>query len=1468
MNKRSLISLILTCAMLAGTLISCGSGESLTDDTKSETLESVTESVTDKEPESDSETVSDSEIVAETESEKESEKESESDTEKATETETEVYTEEDTTPLLDCDNGPLIELANRLANDVKVYYSDADRTSVILENSNMSLEYELRGEKDQLVSSLKNAAGKSYIDGSMDVFVKMQSGNTYFSSTTSTPTYVNIYRLGYYYYDVRLENQDFSPTPDPISEKEIPLRFSSNKHLTKPKIRDGEATVRISGGNDPYLVFSEVSHDAEKYGFLQLTLKVDSKKSERIELYYKNEDNSSFSDQQKLVVPIITDGEFHTYNICLATAPSYSGKINGIRIDFMGEEGTEYVLKTPKLLEVQNTDVPELMLGRFFQLYSDKLHHYAQFCASDTVEGIAEVGMLTSISADRVEKIVIKDKNGLHDSLSGVDFNSAEYVGFDIKDAGIFGYIIPTGRYGGRLEVTLSDGVYSIIQTLTPDNNQIIPSKKGTNNANDFYMGQRIYTDMTHDFTKFLKEAEAERHPLTSENIKVDKNASTNASFAGYDPLRGKYVFNVGGSDFSTAYYKSPNKQYTVSFSVVGDSMDRKMYFSSYTTSGGLECAVLLDDRQMLLPIPLEVCKNFVGDGESNIYNLDEPSYGEAYFPMVLKAGEEKSYTIVNLYQNWGKYPLKQLSSIQYFYPYYHLSTGVTESNCIIPFADIGPGLPDHRAMSAPLWKDQPQHTLGGAHYFIQYTDANGSFAASQNMNNLISSHGPTYAEVDMSYLTDDGRIKVTYTHMEMPQTDENRTYYVMNYEVLEDISFTDFGKDFSFYSVRQTGTGSTYRKVGYLDKDNNPQIVDAMKDGDEASYVLGDKFPYFDFFYVPDYTNANGYVNLSFLISHSKLIIGGKETEASFLLTNKEEKLYLSLDLKEVTLKKGDLITIEAILMPWGSQESIYDGSNGKAPDENVRAVRENSIIDPFKATAVSDCAVMESVFIPKVRSTNGKSATFTLSGGENNVVTRVYGFDMLTVPVIEEKIGNEWVVCDISSSTPDSLANTNAYDGYMAHYDGDGSFSYSFVTTLTGDSKRTFRISADKAFEGWPEKEETEENEENTPINVYLTPSKLKTKLDGAKGVGGLQMLEEDGVEFIRIFGNGKDDEGHSTFYKTEKVKESGQYAVIKYRIPKENPEDPGCFEIFTSTVNSSATAGDQIYCYNLKNDGYWHVIVVDLTKEKHPTFSADNDGKFYANYLRFDFFSGKRASTSYVDIAYVGMSASFEDILKLNSDMNTVTVVTGGSTRTYFDVHTGEMVAESGDCKPRVGQYIDLASGYSEATVKYAAFIDMINGWGIGDEQRLQNVNASSLKAPDELDYGPTTVNGHQLIFTGWAVVDGGVDRYVWSVDGGKTWQDAIPVSGKINSAVDAQLNSASTRLEGYTFSDITATSKNASFQGTIGAGAKVNGIYADLAKYAGKTVDITFAAVPASATDTLCIIVHLKGVKVAE
>lgn len=1386
------------------------------------------------------------------------------ESEKLTEGEVKTETEEDTGRKLEGENAELIELANRYSNGVDAYYTDGDRSKLTVDNKYMSLNYALGSNDKQQITSLKNDKGASYIENTFDVFVKMKSGNTYYASEGLSSATMNLYRMGYYYYDVHVEGQSFVPANKILNEKEIPLKFSGYKHVTVPKEKE-DGILTLTNGSDPYLVFDGIDFTAEDYEFLEITLKCDSIQSHKIDVYILTDDMKSYTDSSKVSFSTVSDGQFHTYSVLLSSIAGYTGHIKSLRIDYGSSAGIVYVLGGAKLIDVDAMDAPTAInVARYFLTYPDKLHHYTQLAVAKEVTDIDSVGMMTQISADTVNAYVIKDATGLHrNTLDGVDFKSVEYVGFDIKDAGIFGYIIPQGRFGGMLSVTLNDGIFTLTQSLSPENGTISPSVTGQNNANDFYFGQRLYTSESHDIDKFVNDAEAERNPLTSDQIFVTE-AKDGATFVGYDALRGYYRFNVAGSNFSEAYHNSPNKHYQVNFSVTGDNYDRTMYCMTYTPSGGLEGAVLLNDIKMLLPVPMEVCKNFYGDGDHTIFCTDDPSFGEVYFPIIVKAGEKVSYTALNLYQNWGQYPLKQLSSIQFIYPYYHLSTGVTESNCIVPFANIGPWLPDHRAMSAPLWPDQPQHTLGGFHYFLQYTDSDGNYASTENTSNTITSSGPTYAEVKMDYLSHDGRIKASYTHMEMPQTDENRTYYILQYEVLEDISFKDFKNDFSFYSVKQNGTGSTYKKVGYLDENNQPQIVDATKGSKSQSFVLGDIAPYFDFFYVPDYTNENGYVNLSFLISDYSLTIGGEKNDARFYLTNKDEMLSLSLNLGEVTLKKGDKITINAILMPWGSQDSIYDGSNGLAPDQNVRDVRENSILDPFKCTAINNCEVIESTYLPKIRTTNGKLAEFKISGGENNVAIRVYGFEKLTVPRIQEKIDGKWVDVVLSSATtPDKLGNAAQYDGYMVHYDGDGTFSYSFVTTLTGDSERTFRVVGSQSFSGWQEDIVVEEED---LLNVYTSPTEFDRIIESCKGVGKKELLIENDMQFIRIYGNNKDVEGHVTPFKAADLKETGSYIVIKYRIPTTNSATLVSFEIFTSTVDTAPVENEMLYCTNIYNDGYWHVAIIDVSKEKHPTFTAADDGNYYAKFLRLDFFDRKLSEDSYIDIAYLGMSNSLEEILKLNSDMKTVSIYTQSVKETFIDTATGEVVKDNGIVieKPN---YVHADSAFKESEVKYACCTDMINGWGEGENNRLGSNGSSTLKGVEVLDYGVSTVNGQDLILTGWTVVDGGVDRYVWSADGGLTWNDcSLQGRTTIGAASDDHIKSASTRLGGYEFPDAEASKVNCSYQGTIGGGPSVAGLVADLTQFAGTTVNVTFAAVPVSAPDTLCVIVHVKDVSV--
>lgn len=414
--------------------------------------------------------------------------------------------------------------------------------------------------------------------------------------------------------------------------------------------------------------------------------------------------------------------------------------------------------------------------------------------------------------------------------------------------------------------------------------------------------------------------------------------------------------------------------------------------------------------------------------------------------------------------------------------PYYHLSTGVTETNCISNWYNRGKNLwtlPDHRSMSMPASSDlknmysaygnQPQRPNAGYHYFLQYTDANGNYVASEYVDNYISSAGPTYADLTMNYLSDDGKIKVSYRHIEMPQVDENRTYYEMQYEVLDTVEIGNFLEDFSFYT---TSGFANYTKMGYLDQSNTPKIRDVNPKDKPLSFVLGNECPYFSLFYLP---STSEYSNLSFLIYDSEIIIGGEKNDASFAIIDQNYSLRLSLNIDgKVILQKGDRFTINAIIMPWGGSWKLDDGTTfHNTTDKNVQLVRENTLLNPFVATPVENCEAVESVFIPEIKTTNGKSASFTLSGGANcdpgtpeviNMVVRADGFNTLTRPVLEELVNGQWVKIELSSTNaPDTKGHTADYDGYAVHYDGDGTYAYSFVVTITDGVARSFRITAE---------------------------------------------------------------------------------------------------------------------------------------------------------------------------------------------------------------------------------------------------------------------------------------------------------------------------------------------------------------------------------------------------------------------
>ena len=100
--------------------------------------------------------------------------------------------------------------ANDIANGVQAGYVEAGRSNYYIDNLNTSILYSLDNANNKQVTAISTTDGKNYIENTMDVFIRMTDGNVYYASASANNARPNIYRLGYYYYDVHILDQDFT----------------------------------------------------------------------------------------------------------------------------------------------------------------------------------------------------------------------------------------------------------------------------------------------------------------------------------------------------------------------------------------------------------------------------------------------------------------------------------------------------------------------------------------------------------------------------------------------------------------------------------------------------------------------------------------------------------------------------------------------------------------------------------------------------------------------------------------------------------------------------------------------------------------------------------------------------------------------------------------------------------------------------------------------------------------------------------------------------------------------------------------------------------------------------------------------------------------------------------------------------------------------------------------------------------
>ena len=706
-----------------------------------------------------------------------------------------------------------------------------------------------------------------------------------------------------------------------------------------------------------------------------------------------------------------------------------------------------------------------LYLSKTYHVYSDKVHQEFTVVASGTTSSsLTALGFEMKIPKSSVAKYIVDG------TANASVTNVTEYIGFDINGVGVVGIIVA----GDDVTVTLTnDGTNYIVRQ---EKAMSILSEAGQTeeelpfaltSENTISLWNRLYTDETHTFEGITAANNEEQNPLKDANIVVSTENGGGA-FDGYDYATGAYSFVIDSVGFNTAYYDNPDTQFTESITIKNAPDDRTVYIQ-VKTNKPVEGAAIMDEAGKQIPIPVQVGKNFGHEKEEPIFDPTDAQWGITVAPIRVEKARTRSFTVVNAMQNWGEIALKQLSSISYYVGYYHLSTGVTETNCIAPYFSYSNSLgsfnnawilPDFRGGDT-MKEGEPQYDSVGmlmgvtngatsGYYENYYGTDLGVYVGSE-----ILSSGMTYADVEYSYVSENGDYEYTYRHVEMPQTDEARTYYTLTLKFLKDTYVKN--NEFSLFSLSSRNV--KYTSYEYLDANGN--VVNG-KNPTKGSFFAQSIDPlykgasYFALYGVSNTGEENG--NFGLIVKDYAITVNGASSTLGLAFKNdfiKETQSNLAgLTLASSTsFKAGDAITLNVILLP-------YDKNVNNA--NNVRKVYQDSVINSLTVTATTG-TVVEDTWLATVKAANN-AAQFTVSGGVDttdalsdgadnvNYTIKVTNCTKLSVPVIEEYVNGAWQTY--------TVASVNGYDGYSVERNADGTLTYSFVITKS-TADRTFRVS-----------------------------------------------------------------------------------------------------------------------------------------------------------------------------------------------------------------------------------------------------------------------------------------------------------------------------------------------------------------------------------------------------------------------
>jgi len=536
------------------------------------------------------------------------------------------------------------------------------------------------------------------------------------------------------------------------------------------------------------------------------------------------------------------------------------------------------------------------------------------------------------------------------------------------------------------------------------------------------------------DKSEVGKEMEAEVRPLLASAISAQSGKSL-----GYDPVRGCYTVESDfEGNFSYYFYEAPNQYEPVALSIHNSDIPRKVYMlhEARKPVGSVECGILLDGNGDALPITVQISKNFCGEYEEPFYNPSDAPFSETIFPLYLQPDERRKLTSLQLHQNWGNHPLKQFSSLGAWMDYYHMSTGVTETTCYVPFMFAGlkgVSIADFRPMSQKMWSSQPQHDNVAGHSFVSYQDAAGKWHFIEYTYTTFRSTGPNWADMSIGYLSDDGKVKVTIDVFELPQTDELRNFVHLRVDFLDKLALKgdNLSESLRLLKIASWVQGMRYTNVAYGGPTGDATVVpirlndDFTIDAAPLPAQNGWAAVY------PDKRGANSY-----MVRRFDGKIGGESVTPGASLIGRKDgntELYLVPITKATEIGAGDYLDIDLVLMPYGGGVEDEKPAQRCATDFGVNAPRVTKLTAGAK---LSD-------FPTRISLDENGRAEFSVTGGTN------------VIPIIIEGARN-YTSLRLYSADSDKtlidLSSKDGRDGYQTFARDDGAYGFVFLVNTDG--------------------------------------------------------------------------------------------------------------------------------------------------------------------------------------------------------------------------------------------------------------------------------------------------------------------------------------------------------------------------------------------------------------------------------